>query len=142
MCRKCQRRRAIGGGAVCNARCTAGARQAHSAALDRACLSCGSPDVTGLCGSCEVERAPEALCDSIAQQAQLLASEAGPSAAPRLPVHPRLRLKARRMRCSQPELDIAIEWERLPERGEDGWWSPTSAMPAPFVEAFTTEAHA
>jgi hypothetical protein len=114
---------------------TTSKKQAGPAALDRACLSCDSPGIPGMSGSCEPERAPERLGDPIAGQAQPLASEAGPSA-PRLPVRPYPRPKPR-LGLSRPELELALEWARQPARDLDGWWrQPTGALPAIDAEAF------
>jgi hypothetical protein len=141
MPRKCRRRQAKGGAAVCDTRCAARARQAHSAARDRACLSCDSPGIPKMCGSCGTERALERLGDPIAGQAQPLASEAGPSA-PRLPVRPYLRPKPR-LGLLRPELELAPEWTRQAARDLDGWcWQPTAALPAMHVEAFPTSGQA
>jgi hypothetical protein len=52
-------------------------------------------------------------------------------------VRPHLRPKPSALRLPQnPELEIALGWERLPERGSDGWWWwPTLGPPALEVEA-------
>jgi len=128
MSRRCPRRRAKGAAAMRNTRCNAGAIQAHSAALDRAGLSCGSPGITGLSGSCDTDRGFERLCNSIPEQPQ-------PA---RLLVRTHL-LSESHLHPSRPGLELALEWTRQVARDLDGWWwQPTDALPVMYVEAFAT----
>ena len=108
----------------------------------RACLSCGEPGVAGLCTACTVERVLDRLADQIAEQAEHIAWVEGPSAE-RLPVRAHLAPQPSRLRCSRPEFDVALFWDRQPDRGSDGWlWQPSRSCPAPYAEAWRTEGSA
>jgi hypothetical protein len=104
----------------------------------RRCLSCGEPDVSGLCAACSVEQVLDRLADVIAEEAETIRELYGSGVNP-LPVREHLRPQVRRQPSSRPELDVAIEWTRKPDRNPDGWcWGATYAIPAPHAEAFST----
>jgi len=60
-------------------------------------------------------------------------SVADPAGQGLLPVRPHLRPRPPDLRCSDPRLEIAIEFERLPDGEDDGhgWrWRPSIGFPA------------
>jgi hypothetical protein len=82
------------------------------------------------------------LADDIAEQAERIAEVEGPSAE-RLPVREHLMPRPRQLRCSRPEFDVALFWDRQPDRGSDGWWwQLCRGCPAVYAEAWATRGNA
>jgi hypothetical protein len=102
------------------------------------CLSCGIRGVAGLCTECQAEWVMDRLADMLAEEGEAIREREGPGVAP-LPVREHLRPQGGLLRSSRAELDVALVWERKPERDPDGWrWDGTCTMPAPHAEAIAT----